>query len=58
MESRYPLKSLYESYFNQDNGNGANLTAFFETDPFSTKCQHGGLLGGAEDSEVYKMHGL
>ncbi|OXV09681.1 hypothetical protein Egran_02556, partial [Elaphomyces granulatus] len=30
MESKYPLKSLYESYFNQDNGNGANLTAFFE----------------------------
>jgi hypothetical protein len=30
MESRYPLKSLYKSYFNQDNGNGANLTAFFE----------------------------
>ena len=30
MESKYPLKSLYESFFNQDNGNGANLTAFFE----------------------------
>lgn len=29
MKSRYPLKSRYERYFNQDNGNGTYLTEFF-----------------------------
>jgi hypothetical protein len=29
MKSRYPLKSRYESYFKQDNSNGAYLTVFF-----------------------------